>query len=187
MELITILFIAVGLSMDAFAVSIAQGVVSKQKRSHHALKLGFFFGLFQMLMPVAGWHFGVRLKDLITGFDHWLAFVLLGVIGAKMVYESAKLKDSNDERGGELKLGVLLLLSVATSIDALAVGLSLSFLNVPIVFPAVVIGFVTFCFSFAGVFIGEKFGHFFEKKIEMVGGLILIGIGLKILLEHLLS
>jgi len=185
MDIFTILFIAVGLSMDAFAVSIAQGFVSKQKRTHNALKLGLFFGLFQMIMPVAGWYFGTRLRECITGVDHWLSFALLGFIGAKMIYEPTKMKDSNEDAKSELSFYMLIVLSVATSIDALAAGLSLSFLNVPIVFPVAVIGVVTFCFSFAGVFIGERFGHFFERKIEIAGGLILIAIGLKILISHI--
>ena len=184
MDIITILFIAFGLSMDAFAVSVTSGITIKNLKVNNALQIAFFFGLFQAIMPIIGWSAGLSLRDFISGIDHWIAFVLLSVIGCKMFYESTKMK-TDKETSNPLNIYMLLILSIATSIDALAVGLSLSFLKIFIVTPAIIIGGVTFLLSFAGVFIGNKVGHFFENKIEIAGGLILIGIGVKILVEDL--
>lgn len=184
MNMITILFIAFGLAMDAFAVSITNGITIKHQRINNALKIGIFFGSFQALMPLIGWLAGLRLRDFISGFDHWVAFGLLSLIGGKMIYESTKIGDDKEIRS--LNLFVLLLLSIATSIDALAVGLSFAFLKISIATPIIVIGIVTFILSFLGVLVGNRLGHFFEKKMEIVGGLILIGIGTKILIDHLL-
>ena len=184
MDITTVLIIAVGLAMDAFAVSISSGLAIKKIRMGHAFRIAFFFGAFQAIMPVIGWLAGLGLKDFISAIDHWIAFVLLSIVGGKMIYESTFLDEEKDEKD-TLNIYVLLILSIATSIDALAVGLTLSFLNVDIASPAVIIGIVTFLLSFLGVYIGDRFGHFFESKIEIVGGLILIGIGIKILVEHL--
>ena len=170
--------------MDALAVSISHGITINKQRTNHALKIGLFFGSFQALMPFIGWSAGLNLRNLISGVDHWIAFGLLTFIGCKMIYESKKM----DGRGKETKplnLPTLLVLSVATSIDALAVGISFALLKISIVTPIIVIGVVTFVLSFLGVLTGSKIGHFFEKKIEILGGLILIGIGIKILIEHL--
>lgn len=183
MNMITILFIAFGLAMDAFAVSITNGITIKHQRINNALKIGIFFGSFQALMPLIGWLAGLRLRDFISGFDHWVAFGLLSLIGGKMIYESTKIGDDKEIRS--LNLFVLLLLSIATSIDALAVGLSFAFLKISIATPIIAIGIVTFMLSFLGVLVGNKLGHFFENKMEILGGLILIGIGIKILIEHL--
>jgi putative Mn2+ efflux pump MntP len=169
--------------MDAFAVSITNGITIKHQRINNALKIGIFFGSFQALMPLIGWLAGLRLRDFISGFDHWVAFGLLSLIGGKMIYESTKIGDDKEIRS--LNLFVLLLLSIATSIDALAVGLSFAFLKISIATPIIVIGIVTFILSFLGVLVGNKLGHFFENKMEILGGLILIGIGIKILIEHL--
>lgn len=184
MEIITVLFIAVALSMDAFAVSIASGLTVKHLKVRHALRIAVFFGSFQAIMPLIGWSAGFSLRDFISSVDHWVAFGLLSIIGLKMIFESFKM-NSEEKSTDSLNIYTLLILSVATSIDALAVGLSLAFLNVSIVTPAIIIGIVTFMFSLAGFFIGGRFGHFFEKKIEVAGGLILIGIGVKILIQHL--
>jgi putative Mn2+ efflux pump MntP len=184
MNILAILLIATGLAMDAFAVSIASGVLIKEVKMRNALTIAMLFGLFQAIMPVIGWLAGIGLGCLIAGFDHWFAFGLLTIIGLRMIYESFKLK-SKKNKIDPLNILVLFTLAIATSIDALAVGLSLSFLKIAIAQPAVIIGIITFLFSFAGVYIGSKVGHFFEKKIEMAGGLILIGIGVKILIEHL--
>jgi len=184
MDIITILFIAVGLSMDAFAVSITSGLTIKNLKVNNALKIAIFFGSFQAIMPLIGWLAGLSVRSFISGVDHWIAFGLLSFVGGKMIYESITTKPTSKENN-PLNVYVLFVLSVATSIDALAVGLSLSFLNISIAMPVVIIGVVTFLLSFFGVFIGDRFGHFFEKKIEIVGGLILIGIGIKILIEHL--
>ena len=188
MSITTVLFLALGLAMDAFAVSIASGLAIQRLRLHHALRLAVFFGLFQALMPLLGWLAGLGLRSLIEAWDHWIAFGLLTAIGGKMIGEATWMKSDEEAAvadGYPHSVSVLLLLAVATSIDALAVGLSLSLLAVAIVLPALVIGVVTFGMSFAGVFIGDRFGHFFESKIEVVGGVILIGIGAKILIEHL--
>jgi putative Mn2+ efflux pump MntP len=184
MELLTILFIAVGLSMDAFAVAVVTGSVYKEFKVHHALRMALFFGGFQAVMPIIGYWAGVGLKSYVEAYDHWVAFVLLGFVGGKMIYESFRIEAAEKNRDPS-NLAVLLVLSVATSIDALAVGITLSLLRTSIVVAVTIIGLVTFCFSYAGVFIGKRFGHFFESKVEIIGGLILIAMGVKILIEHL--
>jgi putative Mn2+ efflux pump MntP len=184
MYLITSIFLAFGLAMDAFAVSISSGITIKKPRVENALKIAIFFGAFQAFMPVVGWLAGLGLRELISQIDHWIAFGLLCLIGGRMTYESTK---ARSEKSGlnPLSLGVLLLLSVATSIDALAAGVSLAFLQVSILLPIILIGTVTFVLSFVGVFVGDRSGHLFQNKAEFVGGLVLIGIGTKILIEHL--
>ena len=184
MDLTAIFLIALGLAMDAFAVSVTNGITIKHQRIQNALKIGLFFGAFQALMPLIGWLAGLSLREWIGGVDHWIAFGLLTLIGGKMIYESVK-TGSGDKMSDPLGLFVLFMLSIATSIDALAVGLSFALLKISIVTPILVIGLVTFALSFLGVFIGNKVGHFFENKIEILGGLILIGIGVKILIGHL--
>ena len=183
MNLLSILLIAVGLAMDAFAVSITCGLTLKNLKVKHAFTIALSFGFFQGVMPIIGWLAGVGFRDFISTIDHWIAFGLLVVIGGKMVYESSKLEFS--EKNRELSWAFLLLLSIATSIDAFAVGLSFSFLKVEIITPSCIIGVVTFILSMVGVVIGKKVGPFFEKKIEAFGGIILIFIGFKILLTHL--
>ncbi len=185
MQMITIIFIAFGLALDAFAVSIASGIVIKNLKIKDAMKIAFSFGLFQAIMPVIGWLAGLSISEFISGIDHWVAFGLLSVIGIKMIYESFKI-EKVEKSFDPLNAYVLFLLSIATSIDALVVGLSFAILNILIVKPIIIIGFVTFIMSFIGVFVGKKVGHFFERKIEFVGGLILIAIGAKIFIEHLL-
>ncbi len=180
---ITILVIAVGLAMDALAVSITSGLTIKDLRISNAATIALFFGSFQAFMPVIGWLGGLSARAVITGIDHWIAFGLLCLIGLKMIYESTRM-ESIEREIDPLNITVLLILALATSIDALAVGVSLSFLKMAIVTPAIIIGLVTFALSFLGVFVGNISGHFFENKIEIIGGLILIGIGVKIVLEH---
>lgn len=184
MSSITILFIAFGLAMDAFAVSISSGVSMTLLKIKHAFRIALFFGIFQALMPILGWLAGMGAKEFISGIDHWVAFGLLFAVGIKMIYESFKIKKAQDV-SEMMGIKLLLILSVATSIDALAVGLSLSLLKVAIIMPSIIIGIVTFCLSFIGVIIGKKIGHFFESRIEIAGGLILIAIGIKILIEHM--
>ena len=170
--------------MDAFAVSISSGITIRSPRIEQALKIAVFFGAFQAIMPVVGWLAGLGLRELIAQVDHWVAFGLLVLIGCRMIYESTK--DRSDRKMlNPLSLGVLLLLSVATSIDALAAGVSLALLNISILFPVIIIGIVTLLLSFLGVFVGDRSGHLFQSKAEFVGGLVLIGIGTKILVEHL--
>lgn len=170
--------------MDAFAVAVTSGITIKNCRIRHAVLIASFFGGFQAAMPVAGWLAGLSLKEYIVQVDHWLAFGILGFIGGKMIYESTVL-GASERQCNPLNLYVLAGLSVATSIDALAVGVTFAFLDVVIFAPVLIIGAVTFVLSYAGVFLGEKVGSFFEKKIEIAGGVVLILMGLKILVEHL--
>jgi manganese efflux pump family protein len=186
LDVLTIVLIAFGLAMDAFAVSIANGLTIKGNRKQAALLTGVFFGGFQMLMPVIGWAIGLSLQGIITGIDHWIAFGLLAFIGSKMIYEALK---NNGEEPTEktLKIHTLLTLAVATSIDALMVGLSFAFLQTSILLPVAIIGFVTFLLSFFGFYFGCYLGKKLGHRIEIIGGLILILIGLRILLEHLFA
>ncbi len=175
--------IAVGLSMDAFAVSVAEGLAMKCFSTRRAFKLAFFFGAFQAAMPMLGWLSGAGLSVALQKLDHWIAFSILSGIGAKMIWESFKLKNAaQDCNKGILRI---LFLALATSIDAFAVGLSLSFLKVAIISPAIIIGVVTFAICFFGVYIGNRTGHFFETKFEAAAGLLLIAIGAKIVFDHL--
>lgn len=183
MDIISIILIALGLSMDAFAVSVTSGFTVKESGTSHALRMAIFFGGFQAIMPILGWLAGFSFINIITTSDHWIAFGLLAFIGLKMIYESRKLREEKNSDPFALKM--LFVLAVATSIDALAVGIGLSCLNVAIITPSIIIGVITFLMSFAGIFIGKKFGHFFERKLELAGGLVLIGIGIKILVQHL--
>lgn len=188
MNILEVLFIALGLAMDAFAVAVASGATMKRLNLPNALKMGLFFGGFQALMPVLGWLAGLGMKDFISGVDHWIAFILLTVIGGKMLYEALKFKEEEgcaESRSCPFDTGTLTVLAIATSIDALAVGLTFSVLSVSIAAPVLIIGLVTFIMSVAGVKLGTAGGHFFEHKMEAAGGGILILIGLKILLEHL--
>lgn len=187
MSITEILLIAFALAMDAFAVSIATGFSIRQVRIKHALTMGLWFGIFQAVMPVAGWYGGRTLHKFMSGFDHWIAFVLLAFIGGKMIYESMHIEEKEQEKKDPLGVRIMFVLAVATSVDAFAVGLSLALLRVSILLPVIVIGVITFIMSFAGVYIGARGSHFFERKIEVAGGLILIGIGVKILLSHLLA
>jgi manganese efflux pump family protein len=183
MNIFTIFMIAFGLAMDAFAVAVASGYAIRQMNLGHAFRMAFFFGGFQAIMPIAGWFLGSGVRHLISGFDHWIAFGLLAFVGGKMIWEARHEEEFVEKT--PLGIATLFVLAVATSIDALAVGLTLSFLAVPILLPAAIIGIVTFGLSLAGVYIGKAFGHFFEKNIEIFGGLVLIGIGVKILVEHI--
>ncbi len=185
MDLLTVFLIAVGLAMDAFAVSIAKGISVIHNRRKTALILASFFGGFQMLMPVIGWFAGLSLKDVIMGVDHWIAFGLLTFIGAKMIYDSTKKEDEKQEES--IKLISVLTLAVATSIDALMVGLSFAFLQTSILLPIIVIGGITFGLSITGFFFGCSIGKLFGSRIKILGGAILILIGLRILIEHMLT
>jgi putative Mn2+ efflux pump MntP len=185
MDMLTIILIAIGLAMDAFAVSIARGITINNQRQKIAIVMATFFAVFQMFMPVIGWLAGVGLEDLIIGIDHWVAFGLLTFIGVRMIYESTKKPDPDKENN--LRLHTLLMLSVATSIDALMVGLSFAFVQTAIVVPIVAIGIVTFSLSYVGFVFGNVLGNIFGSKVKAVGGVILIAIGVKILVEHLMA
>jgi putative Mn2+ efflux pump MntP len=184
-ELYPIILIAIGLSMDAFAVSITSGITIDCLRLKHAARIAFFFGAFQAVMPILGWLAGIGLKQYVEAFDHWIAFGLLLFIGVKMIYEAVWIKEV-EKKCDPLNITILLGLAIATSIDALAVGVTFAFIKVPIITPAVIIGLTTFTISFGGVFIGNKFGNRLGSKMEVIGGLILIAIGVKILLQHIL-
>ena len=183
MDLLTLLTLAVGLAMDAFAVSICKGLAMREKVLKKGIIVGLWFGGFQALMPTIGFFLGTQFKDQITSINHWVAFVLLGLIGINMVKEAL----SNDEEQADDSIAVkeMFMLAVATSIDALAVGITFAFLNVHIVSAASMIGVCTFLISFAGVKIGNIFGTKYKSKAELAGGIILILLGFKILFEHL--
>ena len=187
MGIVELLLIAVGLSMDAFAVSICKGLGMKKVNLKVAFALALFFGGFQALMPLIGWALGSQFLWLILPIDHWIAFVLLAVIGGKMLWEALHDEEGEDDGkpADKIDLGEFFILAVATSIDALAVGISFAALAVDIVPSILIIGVVTFCFTIAGVFVGNFFGSRYEKPASIVGGVVLILIGLKILLEHL--
>ncbi len=186
MELLSIIVVALGLSMDAFAVSVVTGAAYRQLHIRHTIRMAAFFGGFQALMPAVGYLAGIVFKKYIEGFDHWVAFGILAGIGIKMIYESFKIKEERKAMHPANWM-VLLTLAVATSIDALAVGITLSLITNSIMDAIIIIGSVTFLLSCAGVYIGKRFGHFFESGIEAAGGLVLIGLGIKILLQHILA
>lgn len=187
MDWVQLVLIAVGLSMDAFAVALCKGLCMRRIRYGQALVIALFFGGFQGLMPAIGWLLGTQFADLITPVDHWIAFVLLAYIGGKMIWDAL-----HEDHEGEacdveerLDLKELLLMAIATSIDALAVGITFAFLQVQIVSAAASIAAITFVLSFVGVAVGNKFGNRFQDKAQLAGGVVLVCIGLKILLEHL--
>lgn len=184
MELWTILLLAIALAMDALTVSITSGMIIKHIHINKALKIALFFGVFQGIMPIFGWLGGLTFKDLIADFDHWIAFGLLCLIGGKMIYEAQQM-DEEVKKYDPLDNYTLFVLAIATSIDALAAGLGLTMIDYSIYLTATLIGVVTFTLSFIGVFAGHKFGNYFNKNMEIMGGLILIVIGCKILFEHL--
>lgn len=185
MSLVELFLIAVGLSMDAFAVSVCKGLSTPRVRAGNMLVTGLWFGFFQALMPAAGYLLGVRFSSLIQSVDHWITFVLLSFIGANMIREALKDEEEDDDNCASYSVKVMFPLAVATSIDALAVGVSFAFLSVDIAPAVVFIGLCTFVLSAAGVKIGAVFGSRFKNRAEILGGVILILMGLKILLEHL--
>ena len=185
MGLLELLLIALGLSMDAFAVSLCKGLGMSKLRLRNATVIALFFGGFQAAMPLLGWLLGKQFESYITSVDHWIAFGLLSLIGGKMIYEVLKKDRCPVVSGDILRIKELFLLAVATSIDALAVGITFAFLHVSIIPSVSLIGAITFVTSLAGVCIGHKFGSKLKSKAELAGGVVLILIGIKILLEHL--
>lgn len=186
MGIAELLMIGTGLSMDAFAASVCKGLNMKGRINYvHAAVIALFFGGFQALMPLAGYILGMNFRQYITKYDHWTAFALLTFIGGKMIYEAFKDCEEDSCCSEKLDIKELLILAVATSIDALAVGITFAFLQVNICLAAAVIGATTFILSFAGVVIGNKFGSRYKNKAELAGGVILVLMGVKILLEHL--
>jgi UPF0059 membrane protein ROSINTL182_07018 len=188
MELfIEFLLIGIGLSMDAFAVSICKGLAMRKVNKKQALVIGLFFGGFQALMPFIGWALGIQFQSYITNIDHWIAFVLLVFIGGKMIVEAVKPEEEEavEVMDPPLDIKEMFLLAIATSIDALAVGVTFAFLDYPIVEAISIIGVTTFVISTGGVYVGNFFGSRYKNKAELAGGLILVLLGVKILLEHL--
>ena len=183
MGLIELFLIAVGLSMDAFAVSVCKGLAMPKCTFKKAAIVGLWFGGFQALMPAIGYVLGAQFQETIASIDHWIAFVLLALIGGNMIHEA--LDNDEEEADASLDVKTMFLLAVATSIDALAIGITFAFLKVNIIPAVCFIGIVTFIISFAGVKIGNVFGVRYKNKAEIVGGVIRILLGLKILLEHL--
>ena len=183
MSYLELFVIAVGLSMDAFAVSICKGLSVRRLKPRHNLICGLYFGGFQALMPVIGWLLGRQFESLIKSIDHWIAFALLVLIGANMIREAVKNEEENLNDSFSPK--TMLPLAVATSIDALAVGVTFAFLDVSIVPAVLMIGATTFILSAVGVKIGNVFGAKYKSKAELVGGIVLIAMGVKILIEHL--
>lgn len=182
MTFFEILIIGVGLAMDAFAVSICKGLSTRKLEFKHALICGGYFGLFQGLMPLAGYILGVQFKAKIENIDHWIAFILLALIGFNMIKESF---ENEEDATPDFSFKAMLPLAIATSIDALAVGVTFAFLNVNIIYSVIVIAITTCVISMCGVKIGHVFGSKYKSKAEMTGGMILVLMGLKILLEHL--
>lgn len=186
MGLVELLLIGVGLSMDAFAVSICKGLNMNKVNKAHCAIIALFFGGFQAFMPLLGWALGKQFQNYITSLDHWIAFVLLAIIGGKMILDSLKPEAADccvEQKG--LNIRELLVLAVATSIDALAVGITFAFLKVNIIAAITIIGITTFMLSMIGVYVGNIFGSKYKNKAELAGGIILVLIGMKILLEHL--
>jgi len=184
LSFLDIFLIGVALSMDAFAVSVCKGLSVKKAGVKHVLTVGVYFGGFQALMPMLGFLLGYKFESFITNIDHWIAFVLLAIIGGNMIREALG-KDEDDKENDDFSFRAMLPLAVATSIDALAVGISFAFLGVDIVTAALLIGATTFVLSGAGIFVGNIFGSKYKSKAELAGGIVLILIGAKILLEHL--
>ena len=186
MQFISIFLIALGLALDCFAIAISGSISMRTLSFLQVFRASLVFGLFQAVMPVLGWLAGRTVVDLIADYDHWVAFTLLALVGGRMIWESFRPRDSS-RQGTDITRGFLLLtLAVATSIDALAVGLSFAFIEISIMVASLTIGVVTFAVTVTGFLIGRKAGHLIGKRAETMGGLILIGIGIKILLEHLL-
>lgn len=186
MDAITLLGLALALAMDAFAVALGTGAVLAQLTGRHIFRLGFHFGLFQAMMPVIGWLAGLTVIDIVKSWDHWIAFILLTFIGSRMILEALK-KDDEPSQQDPTRGMSLVILSVATSIDALAVGFSLSVIGVSIWMPALVIGLVAGVLTVTGMLMGARIGDRWGSKVEILGGIVLILVGLKILAEHLLT
>ena len=183
MGIIELIVLSIGLAMDAFAVAVCKGLLMAKMKWKNACIIGMYFGGFQALMPLIGYLLGISFQEQITSIDHWIAFILLGAIGINMIKEA--ISKDNEKQNDSIKFKDMLILAVATSIDALAVGITFAFLKVNIWLAISLIGIITFIISVVGVKIGNIFGDKYEKKAEFAGGLILILLGVKILLEHL--
>ena len=183
MGIIELILLSIGLGMDAFAVSVCKGISMKKMNWKKACIIGLYFGGFQAIMPVIGYFFGSSFESIITNIDHWIAFILLAIIGAKMKQEAFQKEE--EEYNEDISVKTMIVLSIATSIDALAVGITFAFLKVNLLLAITLIGTITFILSVIGTKIGNRFGDKYKSKAELAGGIILIIIGLKILLEHI--
>ena len=164
--------VGIGLAMDAFAVSITSGISIKNMKLRHALRIALTFSIFQAIMPIIGWFLGSKTRSFIVSVDHWIAFILLSAIGIKMIYEGLKIDKEIEKESNPLNIHILFALAIATSIDALVVGITLSVVNIGIFLPVTIIGIITFIMSFSGVYLGNRYGHFFDAtKLEIIGGL----------------
>ena len=182
------LLLGIGLAMDAFAVSVCKGLAMRKVNKKQAVAIGLFFGGFQALMPFVGWALGTQFQEHIVSVDHWIAFILLSYIGGKMILSAVRSKEEDvevTELDQPLNIKEMFILAIATSIDALAVGITFAFLQYPIIEAISVIGVTTFFISIGGVYVGNFFGTRYKKRAELAGGVILVLIGIKILLEHL--
>jgi len=186
MDAVTLIGLALALAMDAFAVALGTGTVLARLTGRHLFRLGFHFGLFQALMPVIGWLAGQSVIQWVEAWDHWIAFGLLGLIGGRMIFEACSDGEKPGDRDPTRGMS-LIMLSIATSIDALAVGFSLSVIGVSIWMPALVIGLVAGTLTVAGMLLGDRIGSRWGSLVEILGGLVLIAIGIKVLAEHLLA
>ena len=183
MGILEISLLGIGLAMDAFAVSICKGLSMKKMNWKNAIIIALYFGIFQALMPMIGYFFGTTFESFVTAFDHWIAFILLALIGGNMIKESF---DNEDEKKNDkVDFKTMIVLALATSIDALAVGITFAFFDVNLLLAVAIIGIITFIISIFGVKIGNKFGDKYQNKAELIGGIILVILGIKILLEHL--
>jgi len=190
-DIFILIGIAVGLSLDAFTVSVTNSTIIKNLELRHGLRMSVFFGFFQMIMPIIGWAAGLTFSQYIQGFDHWIAFGLLAFVGGRMIWSGLPMNKQTDSSNNEnnqdcRNLPTLFVLSIATSIDAMAVGLSFALIEISIIFPAIIIGIITFLMSLIGYFIGKRIGEKLDFKLEVIGGIILIGIGIKILFDHIM-
>lgn len=183
MDWLTIFGIALALAMDAFAVALAAGAVINPITGRHLFRLGFHFGLFQAIMPIGGWLLGITVQKWITAYDHWIAFALLAFVGGRMIHEAFE-KDEEKEASDPTRGMTMVMLSVATSIDAFAVGLTIAMLGVSVWVPSAVIGVVAGVLTVVGMLLGRRLGDNWGKRVEICGGIVLCLIGLKILLEH---
>lgn len=185
MDILTLLGLALALAVDAFAVALTAGAIHNPAAERLWFRLGFHFGLFQALMPIIGWYAERYIHDWISDYDHWIAFGLLALVGGRMIYEAIKGDEEREFIRDPTRGGTMVMLSIATSIDALAVGFSLAMLNVSVWFPALIIGLVAAILTVIGMFLGRRIGDIWGSRVEIVGGVVLCLIGLKILIEHL--
>ncbi|MDO8671182.1 MAG: manganese efflux pump MntP family protein [Dehalococcoidia bacterium] len=186
MDLLPVLGIALGLAMDAFSVAIATGIALDKVTHRQTFRLSFHFGLFQFMMPIFGWLVGTQVEGYVSAYDHWIAFALLAYVGGKMIRDSLSSEDVR-LKGDPTRGMSLVLLSVATSIDALAVGLSLAVVRVPVLGPSIIIGVVAAAMTILGLRLGKQAGALLGRRMETIGGLVLLGIGVKIVLEHVFA